>query len=160
MKIEEYNQCVDEYADALYGFALKSVKNEDTAKDLVQDAFERLWLKLADVQSGKGKSYLFMIVHHSAIDFHRKEKLRNDHIKQQQEPILYIPNSDIKEHVNYAVTLLSEIQRHLIMLRDYEGYSYQEIGEITKLSEQQVKVYIFRARKQLKNYFVSIDNLI
>ena len=160
MKIEEYNQCVDEYADALYGFALKSVKNEDTAKDLVQDAFERLWLKLADVQSGKGKSYLFMIVHHSAIDFHRKEKLRNNHIKQQQEPILFIPNSDVKEHINYAVKLLSEIQRHLIMLRDYEGYSYQEIGEITKLSEHQVKVYIFRARKFLRSYIGQLEVLI
>jgi RNA polymerase sigma-70 factor (ECF subfamily) len=45
-------------------------------------------------------------------------------------------------------------------LRDYEGYSYQEIGEITDLTEAQVKVYIYRARMSLKKYLVSIDMVI
>ena len=48
---------------------------------------------------------------------------------------------------------MSEVQRSVVMLRDYEGYDYSEIGEICKLSESQVKAYIFRARKQLKEYF-------
>jgi RNA polymerase sigma-70 factor (ECF subfamily) len=48
----------------------------------------------------------------------------------------------------------------VILLRDYEGYSYQEIGGITGLSESQVKVYIFRARKALKAYLVRMDNVI
>jgi RNA polymerase sigma-70 factor (ECF subfamily) len=46
------------------------------------------------------------------------------------------------------------------LLRYYEGYSYQEIGEITDLSEQQVKVYIFRARKFLKEYIGTIEAVI
>jgi len=46
------------------------------------------------------------------------------------------------------------------MLRDYEGYDYAAIGEITGLSESQVKVYIFRARVFLKEYLVSIDNVL
>jgi RNA polymerase sigma-70 factor (ECF subfamily) len=46
------------------------------------------------------------------------------------------------------------------MLRDYEGYAYQEIGEITGLNESQVKVYIFRARAALKKYIVSLDMVI
>jgi RNA polymerase sigma-70 factor (ECF subfamily) len=46
---------------------------------------------------------------------------------------------------------LPEIQRHVVLLRDYEGYSYAEIGEITQLNEQQVKVYIFRARQTLRS---------
>jgi RNA polymerase sigma-70 factor (ECF subfamily) len=55
---------------------------------------------------------------------------------------------------------LSEIQRNVILLRDYQGYSYAEIGEITGLNESQVKVYIYRARLALKEYLGSIDNLI
>ena len=47
-----------------------------------------------------------------------------------------------------------------MLLRDYEGYSYQEIAEIAGLSESQVKVYIFRARTALKKELKSIDNLI
>jgi RNA polymerase sigma-70 factor (ECF subfamily) len=46
------------------------------------------------------------------------------------------------------------------MLRDYEGYSYDEIGDITGLNESQVKVYIYRARIAMKEYIVSIDNVV
>jgi RNA polymerase sigma-70 factor (ECF subfamily) len=46
------------------------------------------------------------------------------------------------------------------MLRDYEGYSYEEIGEILQLNESQVKVYIFRARTYLKQYIGSLDLVI
>ncbi|MFW5687746.1 MAG: RNA polymerase sigma factor, partial [Bacteroidota bacterium] len=68
--------------------------------------------------------------------------------------------SDLKEVLNEAVAKLPEIQRHVILLRDYEGYSYQEIGVITGLSESQVKVYIFRARSFLKNYIGKLDMVI
>lgn len=55
---------------------------------------------------------------------------------------------------------LSDIQRSVLLLRDYEGYSYEEIGQITGLNESQVKVYIFRARMFMKNYLVSLDRVI
>jgi RNA polymerase sigma-70 factor (ECF subfamily) len=68
--------------------------------------------------------------------------------------------SDLKEVLNEAVNQLPEIQRSVLLLRDYEGYSYKEIGEITDLNESQVKVYIYRARIFMKNYLVSIDKVI
>jgi RNA polymerase sigma-70 factor (ECF subfamily) len=46
------------------------------------------------------------------------------------------------------------------MLRDYEGYSYEEIGEITALNPSQVKVYIYRARLALKEYIGKPENVI
>jgi RNA polymerase sigma-70 factor (ECF subfamily) len=46
------------------------------------------------------------------------------------------------------------------MLRDYEGYSYQEIATITGLSESQVKVYIYRARIFLREYLVSVETVV
>ncbi len=67
---------------------------------------------------------------------------------------------DIKEIVNKAMEKLTEIQKTVIMLRDYEGYDYAEIGKITGLNESQVKVYIFRARQTLKNYLVKLDHII
>jgi RNA polymerase sigma-70 factor (ECF subfamily) len=45
-------------------------------------------------------------------------------------------------------------------LRDYEGYSYEEIGKITGLNESQVKVYIYRARLNLKEYIGSLENVV
>ena len=46
------------------------------------------------------------------------------------------------------------------MLKDYEGYSYEEIGKITDLNESQVKVYLHRARITLKNYLVSPEHVM
>jgi RNA polymerase sigma-70 factor (ECF subfamily) len=68
--------------------------------------------------------------------------------------------SDLKQILNEAVNKLPEMQKSVIMLRDYEGYSYQEIGEITGLNESQVKVYIYRARIFLKEYIGSMENLV
>ena len=68
--------------------------------------------------------------------------------------------SDISEIMDKAIKRLPESQRTAIMLRDYEGYSYKEIEEITGLKESQVKVYIYRARKFLKQYIGSIDNVL
>jgi len=66
----------------------------------------------------------------------------------------------VKQVLDQALRLLPEIQRSVILLRDYEGYSYQEIGEITRLNESQVKVYIYRARVFLKNYIGKLENVI
>ena len=67
---------------------------------------------------------------------------------------------DLKSIVNSALEKLPEMQKTVIMLRDYEGYDYAEIGKITNLNESQVKVYIFRARQTLKNYLVNLENII
>jgi RNA polymerase sigma-70 factor (ECF subfamily) len=55
--------------------------------------------------------------------------------------------------------MLPPDQQSALLLRDYEGYSYKEISEITGLNEAQVKVYIYRARVFLKNYLVKIENV-
>jgi RNA polymerase sigma-70 factor (ECF subfamily) len=68
--------------------------------------------------------------------------------------------SDLAEILNIAVRQLPEIQRTVVLLRDYEGYSYQEIGDITTLSEAQVKVYIYRARVFLKNYIGKMEVVV
>jgi RNA polymerase sigma-70 factor (ECF subfamily) len=62
--------------------------------------------------------------------------------------------------LNEALARLSETQRSLVMLKDYEGYSYEEIGRIMNLNESQVKVYLHRARLQLKEYIVKVENVI
>jgi RNA polymerase sigma-70 factor (ECF subfamily) len=68
--------------------------------------------------------------------------------------------NNTKEILQMALTRLSETQRSLVLLKDYEGYSYEEIGKIMNLSESQVKVYLHRARLQLKEYLVKVENVI
>ena len=71
-----------------------------------------------------------------------------------------VNTKELKEILENALAKLPEQQRQLILLRDYEGYSYNEIGEITGLNETQVKVYIFRARTVLKDYIVKMENAL
>jgi RNA polymerase sigma-70 factor (ECF subfamily) len=161
LTISEYNQCVDEYADAVYRFILKHIKDKDNAKDIVQDTFEKIWIKVETIEATKSKSYLFTAAYHTLIDFTRKQNKQtnfsevdfNSHSHTNQY-------SDIKEILNAGLDQLPEIQKSVILLRDYEGYDYAEIGQITGLSESQVKVYIFRARNFLKNYIGRMEVLV
>ena len=57
---------------------------------------------------------------------------------------------ELKEIIDKALNELPEQHKTILLLRDYEGYNYKEIGEIMKLNESQVKVYLFRARKKVK----------
>lgn len=161
MNVKEYNESVDSHADGLYRFALKSLTNKGEAEDLVQDAFAKLWMKRDQVDVNKVKSYLFTTVYHTIIDRSRKQK----RIQQFEQSVRqeFTPPSihfDLKHQLDQALSLLPEYQRTVVLLRDYEGYSYQEIGEITGLSTEQVKVYIFRARKALRAYLVSLEQLL
>ena len=161
MTTREYNNCVDRHADGVYRFILKNLRDEHDAQDVVQDAFERLWVNHKNVNTEKAKSYLFTTAYHTMIDHIRKMKpIGSIEEMPESEGNTFHNYSDLKEILDEALEKLNEIQRSVIMLRDYEGYSYKEIGEITSLNESQVKVYIYRARTYLKNYIVSPDHVI
>ncbi len=161
MTITEYNQCVDEHSNGLYRFILKHIKDEDIAKDIVQDTFEKVWRKVNDVESTNAKSYLFTAAHHTLIDYTRKAKKQGDYTEVIENKLQHNNHySDLKDILNQALDMLPDIQKSVVLLRDYEGYDYSEIGRITDLTESQVKVYIFRARAFLKNYIGKLEVVI
>lgn len=73
MTTDEYNLCVEQYADGLYRFVLSNIKDAERAKDIVQDTFEKLWTKADTVDFNKAKSYLFTTAYHTLIDVLRKD---------------------------------------------------------------------------------------
>ena len=161
MNRNQYNQCVERYADKLFRFAFSSLRNREEAEDVVQESFARVWERVDSVDFAKAKSYLFTTAHHTMVDEVR-QRLRTSDIEEMatlSDP-KGIPYPDVNDILHKALATLPEAQRNAILLRDYEGYSYQEIGDITGMSEAQVKVNIFRARTALKNKLKSIDNLI
>ncbi len=157
----QYNQCVDQYSDAVYRFILHHIKDEDDARDIVQDTFEKLWLNAENVNHEKAKSYMFTTAYHTMVDkIRRGKKMTSFEEVNYQDHYHTEQYSDLKEVLKEAVSKLPDTQRSVVLLRDYEGYSYGEIGEITGLNESQVKVYIYRARVFLKEYIGSIKNVI
>ena len=161
MTITEYNTCVEKYANAVYRFIYKNIKDEDKAKDIVQDTFEKMWLKVNDIIADKAKSYLFTAAYNTMIDAIRKDKYKADY-EDYHDDYLTTKNSynDLKKVIDMALSKLNDIQRSVIMLRDYEGYSYEDIGKITGLNESQVKVYIYRARLAMKEFIGKLENVI
>jgi len=161
MTRKEYNACVDEHADKLYRFILKNIRDTDKAHDIVQDAYTKVWQKSESISFEKSKSYLFTTAYNTMIDMIRKEermtRLEEHH---QKNEVSFNTFSDLKEVLDEALQQLPEIQRTVVLLRDYEGYSYAEIGNITNLNEAQVKVYIFRARLALKQYIQRLDYVL
>jgi len=159
MTTEQYNTCVEWYSDGVYRFILKNIKDENKAKDIVQDSFEKLWIHASKILFEKSKSYLFSTAYHTMIDSIRKEKKMVE-IDNKPEHSYTNGYTGINDILNEALQKLPSIQRSVILLRDYEGYAYNEIAKITDLSESQVKVYIYRGRMALKKYIGSIEAII
>ena len=161
MTEKEYNFCVTQHADNVYRFIYKNLGHKEDAQDVVQSAFEKLWINREQVQNHSCKSYLFTVAYHQMIDLIRKKKritLQNEF--KADSRIAENASDDVKKILDEALHKLNEMQRSLVLLKDYEGYTYAEIGKITGLNESQVKVYLHRARLQLKNYLVKQENVI
>jgi len=161
MTENEYNQCVKLYADNVYRFILKNLRHEADAKDIVQGTFEKMWINRQQVENDRCKSYLFTVAYHQMIDHIRKNKrisLRDEF--SEEAKITNKSHHDSKKILHEALNRLNETQRSLVLLKDYEGYNYEEIGKITGLNESQVKVYLHRARLQLREYIVKPENVI
>jgi len=153
MTSKEYNLAVDEFSDNIYRFALKHLKNEMSAKDIVQETYTKVWIKHEEVAYEKVKSYLFTTAYHAIVDWVKKEGRNGDFEKVEHTASTEFSISfDLQKVLNEALDKLPEVQKTVVLLRDYEGYNYAEIAEITNLNESQVKVYIFRARQTLKDY--------
>ena len=161
MTEKDYNECVTLYADNVYRFIVKNLRHEEDARDVVQTAFEKLWRNREEVDGTKSKSYLFTVAYNQMIDHLRKVK--RVYLKDEFREDVRVQNKhmdNVRAILNEALARLSETQRSLVMLKDYEGYSYEEIGKIMNLNESQVKVYLHRARLQLKEYIVKVENVI
>ncbi len=149
----EFNLAVKEYTRNLYRYLTKTLRDEDAAKDVVQDCFLKLWNNKHNVDSLKIKSWLFTVAHNAMLNYIKLESRKTSihNFKSETLPFVFQTDFELKEIIDKSLLELEPTQRSIILLRDLEGYSYKEIGEILALGESQVKVYLFRARKKMKN---------
>jgi RNA polymerase sigma-70 factor (ECF subfamily) len=161
MTVKEYNSSVEEFADQVYRFIRSNLKDDDRANDIVQDSYEKLWMHVTEIEYRVAKSWLFSTAYHTMVDIIRKEKRMTSLDDSYETTIVYETQpADLNEILHEALNRLPEQQKTSVLLRDYEGYSYKEISEITGLSEAQVKINIYRGRVALKNYIGKIESVI
>lgn len=152
MNRKEYNNAVDHYSGRLYGYALKYLKNAEDANDIVQDVFERLWNNRKKVEPEKAKAWLYTTAHNALVNFvQKKARLQYADSLSMDRAVSENNRFELKNMVDAVLEGLPPVQKSIVLLRDLEGYAYEEIASMLDLSESQVKVYLFRARNKIKN---------
>ena len=103
---------------------------------------------------------MFTTAHNLLVNYSKKKKLISTEDLVYKEPAFNENQYELQDLLEVALNILPTVQKSILLLRDSEGYDYKEIGEILNLNESQVKVYLFRARKKVKNYLKDLTVLI
>lgn len=153
--------------DALYRLALRITLSHEEAEDIVQDTLIKVWDKRESWNEIESiEAFSITICRNLALDRIKKHDNLNDSLEERQTespdtsstPFEDTLQQDRIELVRNLVNALPEKQRSCMQLRDFEGKPYKEIAKMLGISEEQVKVNIFRARQTVKERFQKYDN--
>lgn len=151
--------------DKLFRLALRITFDRAEAEDVVQDTMIRVWNKREEwTQFGSIEAYYLTVAKNLAIDRSQKKEAQNVELTPEMEeeseisgPYDQLVNNERMSIIHRLINELPEKQRLIMQLRDIEGESYKEIAKILNLTEEQVKVNLFRARQKVKQRYLEID---
>lgn len=151
--------------DKLFRLALRITFDRAEAEDVVQDTMIRVWNKREEwTQFGSIEAYCLTVAKNLAIDRSQKKEVQNVELTPEMEeeseasgPYDQLINKERMSIIHRLINELPEKQRLIMQLRDIEGESYKEIAKILNLTEEQVKVNLFRARQKVKQRYLEID---
>ena len=152
--------------DVLYRLALRITLKHEEAEDIVQDTLIKVWNKRDEWENIVSmEAYCLTICRNLALDnmklrANQNESIENIHFDtpdQGGNPYERMQQKDRIDLVRRMVNALPEKQRSCIQLRDFEGKPYKEIAEILGITEEQVKVNIFRGRQAIKKRYQEFE---
>jgi len=152
-----FSYFVDKYKDIVFSIALKVLRNREDAEEMAQESFVKAFKSLHTFKGdAKFSTWLYRITYNNCISEVRKRKLKfvstdDVQISDEVEEMNFdgIPEENRSKYVKAALEKLPEDEYTLILLYYFDDKSVEEIGEITKMTESNVKVKLFRARKKL-----------
>lgn len=159
MTKDDFVMCAKLFTPNLLRFSKRVAGNALGTEDIVQECFEILWKNKEKVEMNSAKSYLFSVAHKKIIDSFRTDSRLENFDATNHEPTTNPDQTDTQELVHLAINQIPAIYKELLTLRDLECYSYKEIEEITRLTEAQVKVYLYRARKAIKEKILELETV-
>lgn len=159
MTKDDFILCVKQLTPNLLRFSKRVAGNAMESGDIVQECFEVLWKNKDKVEMKSAKSYLFSIAHKKIVDSFRSDSKLENFDATKFELGSNPDESDNKQLVQFAISKIPALYRELLVLRDLECYTYKEIEDITNLTENQVKVYLFRARKSIKEKILELETI-
>ncbi|MBN2136034.1 MAG: sigma-70 family RNA polymerase sigma factor [Acidobacteria bacterium] len=157
---EAFSRLVNKYKRQAFYIALKIVGNSEDAHDLSQEAFMKAYKALSTFRlDAKFSVWFFQILRNSCISYLRKRKARRmdqavdmetvDLVSGSPTPERSAQNLALKDALERAIEKLTPARKEVLILREYQGFSYEEIAKITSISVEQVKSRLHYARKQL-----------
>lgn len=160
---ESFGTLVSKYQNAAYGLAISYVKDFDTAQDVAQEAFIRVYLRLSNLKDpAKFGNYLKSTVVNLSKNYIRQRRFPNlsldqldegrvsSYVKNPSTPSEIYEQKELRDLVMKAIGQLSEKNRQVVTLNYIDGLSYREIGDFLGLSVEVVKQRLHRALEQLK----------
>ncbi|MEG1563746.1 MAG: RNA polymerase sigma factor [Bacteroides sp.] len=151
--------------DKLFRLALRITLDRAEAEDVVQDTMIRVWSKRDEwSQLDSVEAYCLVVTKNLAIDRSQKKEAQTVELTPLLEekadtsgPYDQLVNQERLNIIHRLVNELPEKQRLIMQLRDIEGESYKEIANVLQITEEQVKVNLFRARQKIKQQYIEID---
>jgi len=166
MTLKEFTYQLTGLKDKLFRFSARIVGDNELAEDVVQDVVIKMWNKRAERdQYDNLEAYCMRMTKNLSIDKTRAKHRQNIALDKAPEPIQESPNpyqsavqNDTMQHIHQLMQQLPEKQRMAMQLRDIEGMEYKEIAKVLEIPLNQVKVNIFRARKQIRMQLLNIES--
>mgnify|MGYP001102118527 FL=1 len=151
--------------DKLFRLALRITLDRAEAEDVVQDTMIRVWNKRDEWQQFESvEAYCLIVAKNLAIDRSQKKDAQNVELSPEMAeeadtsgPYDRLVNNERMKIIHRLIDELPEKQRLIMQLRDIEGESYKDIAKVLQLTEEQVKVNLFRARQKVKQRYIEID---
>lgn len=166
MNIISFRHDVLPLKDLLYRLALRITLNHEEAQDIVQDTMMKVWSKRDELESIESiEAYCMTICRNLSLDKMKAKSKQNESLDQIHaetpdlgvNPYEQMMQKDRIDLVRRMINSLPEKQKSCMQLRDFEGKSYKEIASILNISEDQVKVNIYRARQAIKQKYQQIE---
>ncbi len=157
-----FNQIVAYHRPRIFALAWHILSDREEAADVTQTVFIRLWDRQAEIDMDRVDAWLLRVARNAAIDAWRRRRTREgvlstdtDAVEQlaaahQESPDAGVASSEFRGRLRIAVGQLPEPQRSIVVLREIEGYQYDEIADTLDLPLNTVKVYLHRARRRLR----------
>lgn len=161
MSEQEYTLTAKQCREALYRFAVRYTADGDRALDTVQDAFVALWTHREEVEADKAKGWLIRTMYRQLVDQHRREQRFRNMAPELVGEEWYSQHDNFELHdaMQKALEQLPDQHRAIILMKDLEGYQYQEIAQLTGLEISQVTGILYRARINLKKAYMKLNTI-
>lgn len=154
-----YQQAVDQHRQRIYSFAHYSLRAREDAEDVTQEVFIKLWQHWQKIDHSKLGGWLMRVTRNAVVDHVRKRRSQQENLDQYEdvEDQVGAVNEELKldqdlfrQQLQLAIKSLEDPFRSIVIMRDIQDMSYEEIQRSLDMSPSQVKVYLHRGRRKLR----------